>query len=144
MMVFVPFGKRRAPVSWSADARATFTRIADELENQPDVRVGIQRTGKLTVRPMVFVRRKLVAAGFEDGIAVRLTEEDKGRALQVFPSRELGRRDPRPLRGMIAMPWSAHERWQEFLRSAVSLVGDADDRRRQPASGRDTPGRSAK
>lgn len=125
MTFFVPIGKRKLPVSWSAEARALFTHIAEELDNQPNVRVGIQRTGKLTVRPMVFVRRNLVIAGFDDGVAVRLAEEDKGRALQVFASRELGKRDPRPLRGMVAIPWSAHEHWREFMQAAVnsSLAG---------------------
>ena len=126
MVFFIPFGKRRPPVSWSAEARALFTRIADELDNQPEVRGGIQRTGKLTVRPMLFVRRQLVIAGFEDGIAVRLADEDKGRALQTLPGRELGKRDPSPMRGMISIPWSAHDRWQEFMQVAVnSALGAA-------------------
>lgn len=119
MEIFVPFGKRREPVSWSAEARALFTQIADEIDNQPNVRVGLKRTGKLTVRPMIFVRRQLVVAGFEDGIAVRLGGGDQDRALQMFATRELGRGDPGPMRKMVAIPWSAHERWMEFIQSAV-------------------------
>lgn len=120
MVNFIPVGKRRDPVSWSPEARALFTKIADEVDKQPNVRVGLQRTGKLTVRPMIFVRRQLVVAGFEDGIAVRLNGGDKDRALQIFATRELGKGDPRPLRQMIAMPWSTQEQWPEFIQAAVN------------------------
>lgn len=65
-------------------------------------------------------RRKIAVAGFEDGIAVRVNGEDKDRALQIFATRELGRRDHRILRGMVSMPWSTREHWREFMNTAVS------------------------
>jgi hypothetical protein len=122
MIIFVPFGKRRQQVSWSPEARALFTQIADEVGNEPDVRVGLQRTGELTRRPMIFVRRQLVAAGFEDGIAARLGDEDKARALQFPACRELSRRVPLPMRRMVAMPWPAHAQWREFIHAAVNAA----------------------
>ena len=120
MAIFIPFGKRRELVTWTAETRAFFMQIADEVDNQPDVRVGLQRTGRLTVRPQIYVRRRLAVAGFDDGIAVRLNDGDKDRALQIFACRELGRRDPLPVRRMVSMPWSTHERWREFIQAAVN------------------------
>ena len=122
MVVILPFGKRRKPVSWVPEARALFTQIADEVGNESDVRVGLQRTGELTRRPMIFVRRQLVVAGYEDGIAARLDEEDKARALQISACLELSRRVPPPMRRMIAMPWSAHAQWREFIHAAVNAA----------------------
>lgn len=93
----------------------------DEIDEQPEVKVGfLPRTGRLKRRPVVMVRRQVAVAGFEDGIAVRLGDADRSRALQIFATRELGRGDPLFMRRMIAMPWSTHEHWREFIRAAVN------------------------
>lgn len=120
MTILIPIGKRRAPVSWTPEARALFRQIADEIEGQPDVRVALPRTGKIKVTPMILARRQLAVAGLDDGIAVRLNGADKDRALGIFATRELGKGDRRPVRGMIAMPWSTHEQWREFMQAAVN------------------------
>jgi hypothetical protein len=99
-----------------------FTQIADEAAVRTNVRVGLQRTGRLTTRPMIFVGQKLAVTGFDDGIAVRLNDADKARALQIFPCRMLGRRDHIGMRGMVTIPWSAHEHWREFIMTAISAA----------------------
>lgn len=109
-------------MSWSPEARAWFTQIADEIGENPEVKVGLQRTGRLTFRPTIMANRKIAVAGFDDGIAVRANDEDKARVLRIFATRELGRRDHIGLRGMIFMPWSTHEHWREFMQAAVNGV----------------------
>jgi hypothetical protein len=119
-IVLVGSGRRRPLISWSAEARALFTEIAAEVEGKPGVRLGLQLK-----RPVIFFdpqgsRVRVAAAAFEDGIAVRLGPQDKARALQVFGTRELRRRDHMALRGMVAVPWSAHEHWRDLVHAAVS------------------------
>jgi hypothetical protein len=112
----IPIGSpRRNLISWSAEARALFTEIAGEVDGQPGVRVGLALK-----RPVIFINRQIAAAGFEDGIAVRLSPQDKTQALQIFGCRELRRRDHLAMRGMVAVPWSAHEHWRAFIHAAVA------------------------
>lgn len=73
-------------------------------------------------RPFIMVHRQIPVAGFEDGIAVRLDEERTQRTTQIPGCRVLGKHDPRVLRGMVTLPWSAHEHWLELAREAVVAV----------------------
>jgi hypothetical protein len=114
----IPVGSpRRNVISWSGEARALFSQIAQEVSGQPGVRLALKLK-----RPAIFAHRKLAAAGFEDGIAVRLGQPDKARALGVPGSREVRWRDQMAMRGMVALPWSAHDHWRDFVRVAVASV----------------------
>lgn len=108
---------RRNLISWSGEARALFSQIAEEVSGQPGVRPALKLK-----RPAIFADRRLAAAGFEDGIAVRLGQPDKARALRVAGSRELRWRDQLAMRGMVALPWSAHDHWRDFVHAAVAAA----------------------
>jgi hypothetical protein len=112
----IPIGSpRRNLISWSGAARALFGQIARDISGQPGVRAGLDLK-----RPVIFLNRQLAVAGFEDGIAVRLSPQDKERALQIAGVRELRRRDHISMRGMVAVPWSAHDQWQDLMHAAVT------------------------
>jgi hypothetical protein len=106
---------RRHLISWSAEARALFSQIAQEVSGQPGVRLALKLK-----RPSIFLNRQLAVAGFEDGIAVRLGAQDSSRALQISGTRELRRRDHLAMRGMVALPWSAHDHWRDFMHAATA------------------------
>jgi len=114
----VPIGSPRRPlISWSPEARALVTQIAEEVAGQPGVRLALQLR-----RPAIFADRQLAVAAFEDGIAVRLGPPDKARALQIPVCRELRLRDHLAMRRMVAVPWSAREHWPELIRAAVAAA----------------------
>lgn len=122
MEIILIGSSRRNLISWSGAARALFTQIAQELSGQPGVRPALKLK-----RPVIFVhqrRWRLAVAGFEDGIAVRLSSQDKARASQVFGTRELRRRDGWMMKGMVALPWCAHEHWRDFTHAAVTAVAE--------------------
>lgn len=124
---YVENGKRGGKFHWSEETRWVFTKIAEEFEGKPDVRVGVKRTGKLKFPPAIAVRGArglIVVVAFGDGIALRLNDEDKQRALQIVGARELGRGDPFSRRKMISLPWSAHEHWREYIYAAVNNALD--------------------
>lgn len=121
--IYIDSGKRREKFKWSEETRWFFTKIADEFEDQPNVRVAMNRTGKLKIRPVIGVRKGsggFPVMAFGDGIAVRLSDEDKQRALEIMGARELGKGDPIGMKKMISLPWSAHEHWKEYMHAAVN------------------------
>jgi hypothetical protein len=110
--------RRRDPISWSPEARQLFTQIADEVSGNPGIKVADGSKG--LKRPCIFSGRRLAVAGHDDGIAVRLDGEHMRQALQISGCRLLSRRDGLPVKGMIAVPWSAHDHWKELTHLAVA------------------------
>jgi hypothetical protein len=116
--VFIGSGKRKELVTWTPEARWLFQKIVDEVSGMP----GIRPAPRLR-RPLIMVHRQIPVAGFEDGIAVRLNEERTQRIIEIPGCRLLGKYDrPKMLRGMVTLPWSAHEHWLELAREAIAAV----------------------
>jgi|SRR5689334_4429175 hypothetical protein len=106
---------RREYVSWTPEARGLFTQIANEVSSSPRVRVALHLK-----RPVIFFGRQLAAAGHNDGIAVRLAGERRDSALRIPGCQLLTRRDGLPVRGMVGVPWSAHEHWRDLIRESLT------------------------
>jgi hypothetical protein len=102
-------------VTWSPEATALFTEIADEISRGPRVKVAMGLK-----RPAIMVGRRLAIAGHEDGIAVRLDGRLRQDALRIPGCRSLGRRDGIAVRGMVAVPWAAREHWRELAQAAAN------------------------
>jgi len=93
--------------------------IVRELSDIP----GVRAAPKMRL-PTITRNRTFVVFGYEDGIAIRFDEQHQSAALEIRGCRLLGRGDrPRVLRGLVAVPWSANERWRDLARTAVMAAG---------------------
>src|SRR6266545_4460399 len=104
----------RKRVTWSPEATALFAQIAEELSRRPGVKVALQLK-----RPAIMAGRRLAVAGHDDGIAVRLDGDQRLNALRIPGCRSLTRRDGIAVRGMVALPWAARDRWRELAHAAA-------------------------
>jgi|HubBroStandDraft_1064217.scaffolds.fasta_scaffold663763_2 hypothetical protein len=111
---------RRELVSWTPEAKWLFQQIIDDAAGVPSLRGS---TGNKRVRPVIFVNRRIAVAGCQDGIAVKLDPERTQQALQIPGCLLLGQGDqPRVLRGMVSLPWSARDHWRGLARAAIQAV----------------------
>jgi hypothetical protein len=116
-IVITGSGRRKELVSWTAEARWLFQQIIDDASGNPAVKAA----PKLR-RPVIFSNRQIAVAGFGDGIAVRLDPGRTQEALRIPGCLLLGKGDPRILRGMVSLPWSAQEHWRDLARAAIMAV----------------------
>jgi hypothetical protein len=115
-IIIVGSGKRREPISWTSETHTLFEQIAAQVSGVPGVKVVPQLR-----RPAIFANRRLAVAGYADGIAVRLDEGQAHQALQIPGCKLIAKGRPKVVRGMVALPWSARERWPELVRAAVTV-----------------------
>jgi hypothetical protein len=116
-LVIVSSSRPKELVSWTPEARWLFQQIINDASAIP----GVKPAPKLR-RPLIMVNRRVPVAGYADGIAVRLDPERTEQVLQIPGCLLLGKGDPRLLRGMVALPWSARELWRELARAAIMAV----------------------
>lgn len=110
----IELGRKKPVVEWSPDARQAFQAIAEDLKGVKGVRVGLDLK-----RPTIMSGRRIALAGHRDGIAVTLHGDERSSALQQPGAHLLEGRDGRVVKGMVALPWSAHEAWAGFAKAAV-------------------------
>jgi hypothetical protein len=116
-LVITGSSRRRKPVSWTPEAKWLFQQIVDDAAGVP----GVRAVPKLR-RPFIMVNRKVPVAGHGDGIAVKLDPERTQQALQIPGCLLLGKGDPRVLRGMVSLPWSARDHWRDLARAAIETI----------------------